>query len=322
MIDEIRDYNKELHYGLDLLHKGTYNKCLFEDDCTEPTISAHSISRAVLKTIQCNGKVITPNTRTSKDDSGRSHLNLTFTPEVTTRASTGRFSCQAHDSLFDIIDANRIDFDNPKVLNLLYYRAILRETWTLSKSRTGTTYQESKGPSPTPSSIHPDTRLKALHDSISSIKPFLDRTDCPLTHIVRHVSTARPILTASCAGGSAIRVNGIDRSVSWAFSVLPQTREHVVVASYLKNSVAETYFSHFGKTNGRELQAAISAELIYFGENWFLHPKVWAAYGKTRREAIADAFNNVEELLMGKYRELYTILPLDPFRPEPRPSAS
>ena len=301
MRDELRRQNKELHYGLDLIHKGVHKECLFESHCMEPTISAHSVSRTILNSIQLEGQVIAPNTRNSKDESGRSQIDLRFMVQAVSRASTGTFACQGHDRLFDLIDHTPMDFDDPRVLNLLYYRAILREAWLLQKIRLGMLYAESKGPLPTPLSLHPDTRLKALLDSIARIRPHLDDRDCPLTHIVRRVKSARPILAASCAGASAVFLNGFSQPVSWTFSVLPQDREHVAVASFLKDSIAESYFKHFRKADGRELQAVISAELIYFGENWFLHPKVWEAYGETKRTAITQAYNNVEELILGNY---------------------
>lgn len=301
--DQVRDLNKEIHHGLDLIHKGIYEKCLFESYCTEPTILAHSVSRAVLQTIQQDGEVLTPTSRTSKDSHGLSHINLTFRPEVITRASTGTFTCRSHDGLFNSIDSSPFDVNNDLVLNLLYYRAILKETWILHKIHSGMRYiEDKKGPLPTPVSIHPDTRLKALRDSIKIVGPFLHKEEVPLVHVVRHVKTPRPILAASIAGGGMTYLNEIEMPVSWTVSVLPQANEHVIVASFLKGSVGEKYFDLIRETNGRELQAAISAELIFFGENWFIHPKVWSAYGKRKRVAITEAYNNIEELRIGKYR--------------------
>ena len=298
----VRDFNKELHHGLGLLHKSTYKKCLFEHDCNDPTILGHSVSRSMLKSIQHNGEVISPNARTSKDLSGLSNLNLKFMPEGVGRASTGTFTCQAHDSLFQSIDSSPFHFEDLSTLNLLYYRAILRETWLLSKVRPGVAHAERYGPVPTPFSIHPNTRLKALRDSIKSVYPHLLGPDCPVGHIVRRIKTPRPILAASCAGGSLISINNIELPVSWTFSVLPQADEHVVVASYLKGSVGQTYFSHFGEVDGRELQAAVSAELIYFGENWFIHPKAWCGYGEKKRDSIIEAYDNFKELIAGDYK--------------------
>ena len=320
MTDEISGYNKELYYGLDLARKGTYRKCLFVDDCTEQTIWAHSVSRAVLETIQHHGEVIKPHTITSKDDSGRSHVGLRLMPEAISQASIGTFTCHTHDSIFNCIDTTPMDFDDPKVLNLLFYRAILKDAWVLFKTQKATMYQERKGPLPNPWFVHPYTRLKALLDLMSRIRPFLDGTDCPLLmHIIRRVKTAHPILAASCARGGSIlafderagqeipardvrALTSIEPNSSWVFTVIPQANGHVVVASWLKGSVAENYFAHFNKINGRELQAAISAELIYFGENWFLHPKVWASYGNTKQNAIVTSYNNVAELVTGTYK--------------------
>lgn len=255
----------------------------------------------MLRSIEHDGEVITPSARTSKDQFGRSKLNLQFMTEGVGRASTGTFTCQSHDALFQIIDSGPLDFRDKVTFNLLYYRAILRETWLLSKVKPGVAHAERNGPLPTPLSIHPNTRLKALRDSIRSVKPHLQEPDCPLGHIVRRIKTPRPILAASCAGGSLIGINNVELPVSWAFSVLPQADEHLVVASFLKGTVGESYFRHFGEVDGRELQAAVSAELIYFGENWFLHPKVWSAYGERKREAIVEAYDNFKELIAGEY---------------------
>ncbi len=302
MRDRARDFNKEYHHFLDLIQKGIFKKCLFEGDCSEPTILAHSVSRSVLKMIQHNGEVMAPMSRISKDASGLSRPNLTFRPEAVPQASTGTFTCRTHDGLFNSIDISPFDVHKNAVLNLLYYRAILKETWILHKIRSGMRHiEDKKGPLPTPVSIHPDTRLKALRDSIKIVRPFLYKEEGPLVHVVRHVKTSRPILAASIAGGSLSSMNEIEMPVSWTFSVLPQASEHVIVASCLKGSVAETYFNHFKETDGRELQAAVSAELIFFGENWFIHPIVWSAYGERKQEAIVDAYYNFKELIGGEY---------------------
>ena len=45
----------------------------------------------------------------------------------------------------------------------------------------------------------------------------------------------------------------------------------------------------------------MSAELILFCENWFLDPKVWAAYGTKKQEAMLTAYDNISELLSHRY---------------------
>ena len=217
-----------------------------------------------------------------------------------------------------------MDFDNPKLLNLLFFRAMLMEVWALLKTRKGVIFwEQEKGQIPTTPSIHPEIRLKALLDAVNRLRPFIgkdgnSRDKNPATHIVRRVKTSRPFVAASSAGGSLTRVfdiyteqelsmndvrhfTGKNPNNSWSFTVIPQASEHVVVASWLNVSQVENYFSYLKNVNGRELTAAISAGLICFCENWFLHPKVWESYGGAKQKAIVTAYDNLIETQMGKY---------------------
>ena len=74
-----------------------------------------------------------------------------------------------------------------------------------------------------------------------------------------------------------------------------------MVASWLATSAAETYFKHFKEVQGEELQAAVSAELIIFCENWYLNPRVWESFSQTRKSAIAAAYDNLADLWSGEY---------------------
>ena len=322
--NEINERNRELHYYLDLIRKGTFNKCLFADGCAERPIQAHSVSRAILSTIQQNGNVIQPSTRMIKDDAGRSLPDVRFNSAPITLASTGRFACETHDKEFQIIDTPFMDFDNAKVLDLLFFRAMLMEAWTLLRTLKGITHLErQKGQIPTSPSTRHDIRLKAVLDAVNGIKPFIRDVNyisakSPVEHIVRRVKSNRPFVAASSAGGGLDRafdyltgqelptqnvqsLMGKVPNVSWSFTVIPQAKNHIVVASFLKGSGVGDYFSHLKNLNGRELTAAISSELICFCENWFLSPKVWGSYGDTKRKAIKTAFNNFEEIQVGKY---------------------
>ena len=88
---------------------------------------------------------------------------------------------------------------------------------------------------------------------------------------------------------------------SWSLTVIPKHGEHTVIASYVGNSEAERFFGHIATTNGAELQAAVSAEIILFSENWYINPSVWDAYGQKRQQAILTAFDNFDELIAGDY---------------------
>ena len=315
---DTNEYNKEYHYFQNLISKGKFDKCLFVDGCTEPPIDAHSVSRSILSAFQQENQVIQPSSRNFKNDSGRSYPDIEFKLTPITRASTGRFACETHDKNFQIIDTTPMDFDNPKLLNLLFFRAMLKEVWTLQRTRKGVMQlEQEKGQIPTPPSIHPEIRLKAILDTVNRLRPFIGNNSNshgknPAKHIVLRVKTSRPFVAASSAGGGLISVQelsmndvrlltGKEPNVSWSFTVIPQTDEHVVVASWLNGSPAKDNFSYLENLNGRELKAAISAELICFCENWFLHPKVWGSYGGAKQKAIVTAYDNLIETQMGKY---------------------
>ena len=74
-----------------------------------------------------------------------------------------------------------------------------------------------------------------------------------------------------------------------------------MVASWLRNSAAERYFHHFNNVQGEELQAAVSAELVIFCENWFLNPRIWRSFSRAKQTAIIEAYNNIAELHAGRY---------------------
>ena len=271
--------------------------------------------------LQHDGHVITPKIRTKKDDSGRSALNLNFQQEGITQASTGTFACEEHDRIaFSMIDDVLMNFEDYRVLDLLFFRALLKEAWTLLITQRGIDYQETKGPLPIAPSTHPRVRLESVLETIQRVSPFIDGQNCPiLRHVVRYIRTEIPVLAASCAGGGltiaqdrytgkVLTTNEARKSLEfepnsvYTFTVIPRPDCHAVVASYLGGSVSESYFNHIRKLNGKELEAAISSELILFGENWFLNPRVWSAYGAKKQGAIVSAYNNINELTSGNYK--------------------
>ena len=322
IMKEINDRNKEIHQMQDLLHQSEYRRCLFAENCTEEVIEAHSVSRSILTKIQDNGHVIQLGTRHEKDEAGLSRISLTFVTKGINQASTGNFACQTHDNAFRAIDTIPMNLDDPNVCNLLFYRAALREAWLLLRTRPSTSLIDSKSPYLYRPSSHPNTRLKSLLHLIGCMRPSLTATNhtkatSSVVHIVRRVKSEHPILAASYASGGFTLVHddtgreippnvirarmGIDPNDCWGFTVIPQENEHIVLASWLEGSNAANYFAHLKEVNGKELEAAVSSELIYFCESWFLNPKVWASYNKKKQEAIMSAYGNFMELVSGKY---------------------
>ena len=323
MLEGINERNKTVHEVLHLLLRGEFRKCLFAKDCAGSVVNAHAVSQAILRTIQDNGHVKSPQVKYEQDVDGRSHPQVGFSNVGIKQASIGTFACQTHEDAFKKIDTVPMAFEDPETLNLLLYRAVLREIWLLSKARQHTEWVDETAPHIYKPSIHPDTRLKSLLYFRETIEPVLAERHAierqpRVRHILQRVKSNSPILaTSSASGGSVLaRVDqtgellspqeirskiGMEPYRCWGLTIIPQENEHIVLISWLEGSQAEKYFQHLRTTQGRELEAAVSAELILFSENWFLSPRVWNAYGAKKREAILSAFDNFARMLSGQY---------------------
>ena len=323
MVEEISEINKTVHEALDLLHKGASRNCLFEKGCAGSVVNAHAVSQAILDTIQEGGHLKGPQVKYIQDEKGRSCPHVEFNSVGITQASIGTFACQTHEVAFERIDTIPMDFEDPGILDLLLYRAVLREIWLLSKSENLTDWVDQRAPYIQKPPIHPDTRLESLQYFRECIRPQLKANDpiknkSRVQHMVRCVKSDSPILaTSSASGGSmlvrdpntgevlpamAVRTGmGMEPYTCWGLTIIPQNKEHMVLISWLEGSAAELYFEHLRTAQGKELEAAVSVDLLLFSENWFLSPKVWAAYGAKKQEAIITAFTNFPEMLSGQY---------------------
>ena len=260
---------------------------------------------------------MTPEVRVSAGPLSTKSVGEVFAFEGVRTASIGNFSCRKHDDIFQPIDTTDIDFNDSRIRDLLWFRAVLREAWLLHKIRPHQQPIERF----LPPSIRIANRLRSLSDCIQWLRTSLmsPTIESPADHIVRRVKSEYPILATSYAyGGSTVAYDGetgmeipteVTRAVTgreprecWGFTVIPREAEHVVVASWLKGSQAANYFQHFKEVDGRELEAAVSAELIGFCESWFLRPRVWESYNKRKKDAIVRAYRNSERLAAGGYR--------------------
>ena len=299
------EYNRELFRVLDLGRKNSFAQCLVEEGCKGQPVSGHSVPRSMLKTISAGGEVIGPKFISEKDSNGRAQMEVKFVPRGIGLTSTGYFSCAEHEKRFAAIDVVEADWENPKVLDLLFFRTAIWEMWQLEKLKPTEPYQPRRMPI-VESSLNQNVRLDAIRETVRLIRPHLTRGKSPLTHIVRRVKSDHPIVTAACVGaakdvGLLNEQRIVTRPTAWTFSVVPRKTEHVIIASCLTDSTAPSFISHFREVNGRELEAAVSGELIIFGENWFVHPKVWDSYNSKKRAAILSAFDNFEKLSSGGY---------------------
>ena len=310
---------REFHRLRNLARLDNFGGCLFESTCRNRPIKAHSVSRAILSKIQEGGHVLRPSTDSSLSESADPKRTIRFIREGVNRASTGTFACRNHDENFKAIDMVPVDTDDHHTLNLMFYRAVLREAWVLKNTQKLTDEVEKRAGIPGVPPIHPNNKLRAVRNSIQVMRPYIATTtkspkEVPIEHIVRRVSTPRPIVAASAAGATldmafdqtnsrvlsmseTQTLTGKNPNCTWAITVIPQDTEHIVVTSWIKGSLSGQFFAHLNEVNGRELEEAISAELILYCENWFLHPKVWDSLSRTRRNAILGAYDNIDQLM-------------------------
>ena len=308
----------------DLAFKRRHRQCLFDPDCSDKAINAHSVSEAILSQLCDSRHILSPVGEISLSKSGNVERILQLEPVGVGKASTGTFACQDHDLLFKSIDTTPVDTDDNHVLNLMFYRALLREAWALLSTKELTDELEEQGRIPGPLTNHPQVRLLAIRDSMAAIKPYMDRDKSslrasPISHIVRRIRTARPIVAASAAGASldmgfeqetgrllsaseTRALTGKNPNNTWAITIVPQDADHIVAISWITGTVGDQCFSHLREVNGRELEEAVSAELIRFCENWFLHPKVWTSFSKTKQDAILRSYDNIDRLIQGPHQ--------------------
>ena len=326
MVEEISALNRRIHEALSLLHKSSFRNCLFSNDCSESVVNAHAVSQSILRTIEYKGHLKSPQVKYEHDTQGHSRPRVRFANVGIQKASIGTFACQNHEEAFRKIDTIPMDFQDSEIVNLLLYRAVLREIWLLSRMREFTEWADDRGLLGNSPANHPYTRLKSLlyfRECIRSqlMAGYPIEGNIRVQHRVRRVKSDSPILAASTASGGSVLAydpemgdflsagdlrSGLKMEpyTCWGLNIIPQEDAHMILTSWLKGSHAETYFEHIHAAQGRGLEEAVSAELILFSENWFLNPKVWGAYGIKKREAILTAFTNFEELMSGQYNWL------------------
>ena len=321
--DHTRQFNAQIFSQMRELKEFNPRECLHSQLCREMTVKAHSVPRAILSKMQVNGHVIEPVGKMVKDETGRATNLAIFKQTGINEASTGFFVCRYHDDLFRDIDTPDPDLSDENILNLLMYRATLKELWTQIK-----VIEHARNASatiPIPIQLTPDVRLRAILDLTNRLKTQIEGQGnhdqshtLKIEHIVKHIKTEFPFLAGSSATSSSDvvaqidsgRVAPLERSrnltgrepnTSRTITVIPRNKDHVVVISYVQGSYAENFFSHIKGANGADLQEAISAELLVFCENWFIHPAVWRSFSGKRQTAFQQTYDNFEQLVTGEY---------------------
>ena len=317
--DQVNKLKGDLFSRLGAMRRRNPSRCLFSSGCPEGAINAHSVPQSILSLIQQNGHVVQPESRFETEKDKLPELSPKFREQGINDASTGHFACSSHDNLFREIDNPEMALGDAQILNLLMYRATLKELWALLK--TNPFDNEATTVVPTLVTQLPDIRLRAMDDLVTRLrKEILGKTNPSfIKHITCTIKTATPTIAASCAGASSDLVEdqinheilplnklyspgASELNSSWTITVIPKQTEHVAVFSYLAGSSAENFFQHIRGLNGKALAEALSAELILFCENWFLNPTVWKSFPSEKQSAIQAAFDNTDDLRSEKIK--------------------
>ena len=294
-------------------------RCLFSPCCQGKLIKSHTVPKNILRAIQLENHVIQLTGRLLTDASGEVRQPVKAEKIGINNASTGPFVCRYHEDLFEEIERPDADVRDRRILDLMMYRATLLELW---KQLTLDEPLSKYVPPSMPPNIRPSHRLLAITDltnrlgegfspEVAGYQPAIE-----IKHFVRKIKTSGPIVGAAQAHGSAdlfikkstgqhipmgkaSLYTDKEPNASWSLTVIPRADNHTVIFSYVDNSAAEQFFPHIATANGSELEAAVSAEIILFSENWYINPSVWEAYGQKRQQAILTAYDNFDELIVG-----------------------
>ena len=294
-------------------------RCLFSPCCQGKPIKSHTVPKNILRGIQLENHVIQLTGRLLTDASGEVRQPVKAEKIGINNASTGPFVCRYHEDLFEEIERPDADVRDSRILDLMMYRATLLELW---KQLTVTEPLSKYVPPSMPPHIRPSHRLRAITDltnrlgqgfspEVAGYQPAIK-----IKHLARTIKTRMPIVGAAQAHGSAdLVINQTtgqtipmdqtqtythkEPNCSWSLTVIPRADNHAVIVSYVGNSAADKFFQHIATANGAELEAAVSAEIILFSENWYINPSAWDAYGQKRQQAILTAYDNFDELIDG-----------------------
>ena len=312
---------QELKQHLQEIWQNDPRRCLFSPCCQGKPIKSHTVPKNILRAIQVANHVTRLTGRLLTDASGAISQPVKAEPIGIKKASIGPFVCRYHEDLFKEIERPDANLRDKRILDLMMYRATLLELW---KQLTVTEPIAKYVPPSMPPHLRPSHRLRAITDltnrlgqgfspEVAGYQPAIE-----IKHVVRTIKTRTPIVAAAEAHSSAdLVINQTtgqtipmeqtqlhthkEPNCSWSFTVIPGTDSHAVIVSYVANSEAERFFQHIATANGAELEAAVSAEIILFSENWYLNPSVWEAYGQKRQQAILTAYDNLDELITGAY---------------------
>ena len=278
------------------------SRCYYNPNCTEETIQAHTISKSWMKPLSRANKVYWFSSGGAK---GMQLQQLKGVPSLVSVkvASAHPFCCAKHDKDFNLIDQPNLHSPSSHQLNLMFYRAILRQLHV----DTGASEWLAKFPLgkwvATLFGVQANSRgLKLLQSARSVVQEAISKpqhSEQRVRHLSRLVK-GRPTLACAAAATWQRHTGGPG---AWGITVIPQAAGHLVVYHYctlvpVGAGIEEdldkklSYLrSKIMLADEQALARQVSYDVLRRCEEFCLAPNVWNSYPEKVREDIRRLFS-------------------------------
>ena len=289
--------------------------CLYPDvpACTNKASAAHSIqNNGTLLELIYKGHVYMIETRPMI---GETPELPDFEKRGRNQATTFKGLCNPHDSdLFDPIDNNALDLDDPEHVFLLTYRSALKEAHASEHSRkvVALAYADLVRDGVLPPGSRLDAAVAAKPgedaDALMKEKQKLDELYLAGGHgEVSHEVVVLPGRSPSLAVSgffSADSTNGRERCC--ALNVFPWNGEHLMVFSYRsfnELAVRTAFLNDLGSVKGQHRERLASRLILEHSSNFVVRPSLVEAYTPAQRNAIRNYFWGSTTLQQARFLE-------------------
>ncbi len=278
------------------------SRCYYSPNCTGVTIQAHTISKSWMKPLSRAGKVYWFSNGGVK---GMQLQHLKGVPSLVSVkvASAHPFCCAEHDKNFNLIDQPNLHSPSSHQLNLMFYRALLRQLhvdtaaskW-LAKYPLGRWVAALFG-------VQANSRgLKLLQSACSVVQEAISKpqhSERRVRHLSRLVK-GHPTLACATAAAWQRHPGGPG---AWGVTVIPQATGHLVVYHFctlvpvgagIKEDLDKksSYLcSEIMLADEQALARRVSYDVLCLCEEFCLAPNVWDSYPEKVREDIRRLFS-------------------------------
>ena len=308
------DRNRIVQVSVDLTKRKAFKECLGVGPCKGAIEAGHLIPKAWLRRIcDDSGHVrafaklpVNPfegDPEQGPDYPGLMHINNTF---------VGSFTCRNHEEMFCPTDNPDVDLNDIGKLNLLVYKPIIATLWLqrLLLRRAQASLAEVPQSEPFQLESHLQRqRVMGLQYYKRQTEACLSPSTCKRCQgakckVIGHKKFEIPGEPSIAVSDFTDGIRTLERIgppfhsksnlMNWGVTVLPFHRGHKVIFHHFREEekIIDPVGELLTPLNGKKLQGQISYWMLKSFENIVIRPERWDRFGKRRREAIVDLFEN------------------------------